>query len=580
VNAGKITAATDRVEYPGMSGDRQRDVFRFLHQLGERLEQTREEDKLLRTAVRSTLQYFAADDACLATVTPGRPQAEALVRIPPGRDWDLRVLTRYARRQPVEIPAQLMLGALHRRGRTWGVLAVRRATGEFSRDELPPLTAVARTLSEALRRRDEQRGLEVRARLDRMIVAQLRPRDLFYQVLDGVRALTRYDHSSALLVARDEGRSLELVAEQIACVKRKSRSIGRRLALEPMQRRQLESGVVFGFSADGVGWREWSGRDAAGLAELLDFERGATDATRRDVPREGCLICAPIAGRGGLIGVLKVSGQHAGALGQYEAELLRHFTAQASVAIQVLARTEALELRILDAERKHAIANIARGVSHDVNNALGSVLPLVQQLRDEARDGRLDAGTLARDLAQIEQALQTGRRIFGGMLSLARGGPRTVGEGNVRRAIDGALEIVRDGLVRRGVELRVDVVDDLPGVRAGQGDLTQLLLNLVSNARDAMANGGRLLLRARAVDGAVEIEVEDNGCGIPAELLPRIEEPFFSTKPDGHGLGLSICRAIVAAVGGAMRIESRPAAGTTVHVSLPAGPTQHPGAAT
>ena len=105
----------------------------------------------------------------------------------------------------------------------------------------------------------------------------------------------------------------------------------------------------------------------------------------------------------------------------YEVELVSQFLPQTAVALRNARRAESLEQRVLIAERKHAMADLARGVSHDVNNALGAVLPLVQQLREEIDQGTLDPAVAAVDLAQFERSIQVCRRIFGGMLNIRPG---------------------------------------------------------------------------------------------------------------------------------------------------------------
>jgi signal transduction histidine kinase len=102
-----------------------------------------------------------------------------------------------------------------------------------------------------------------------------------------------------------------------------------------------------------------------------------------------------------------------------------------------------------------------------------------------------------------------------------------------------------------------------------QADLEQLLLNLLSNARDATRAGESLSIRATCAGEMLDLVVEDSGCGIPREHLARIQEPFFTTKADGHGLGLAICRSIVAQMRGHLSIESTPGVGTRVRASFP-----------
>ena len=95
------------------------------------------------------------------------------------------------------------------------------------------------------------------------------------------------------------------------------------------------------------------------------------------------------------------------------------------------------------------------------------------------------------------------------------------------------------------------------------------MLNLISNARDATGPDDQVSIRATSSESALELVVEDTGCGIPREHLARIQEPFFSTKADGHGLGLAICRSIVAQLRGQFQIESSPGTGTRVRAVFP-----------
>jgi hypothetical protein len=212
-------------------------------------------------------------------------------------------------------------------------------------------------------------------------------------------------------------------------------------------------------------------------------------------------------------------------------------------------------------------------VSHDVNNALGAMLPLVQQLQEDIRGGRLEPDVMSEDLEHLQKSLQVCRRIFGGMLSFSRGASRRTGHAHVRRAIETASAILKYGMRRSGIELVIDVPDDLPPARCSQTDLEQVMLNLLTNAREAMPNGGRISVAARAVAGLVELSVVDSGCGIAPQHLPRVLEPFFTTKPRGNGLGLSICRSIIWEVDGTIAVRSGPGSGTHVDIGLPVADT-------
>jgi signal transduction histidine kinase len=282
------------------------------------------------------------------------------------------------------------------------------------------------------------------------------------------------------------------------------------------------------------------------------------------------MLCAPLVARDGMIGLLKVASRHPGRLKPFDAELVDRFRSQAAVAIQNLTRTESLQTRMLTAERKHAIADLARTVSHDINNALGAMLPLIQQMQADLQAGRLEHAVYLEDLDQVQRSVQACRRIFGGMLSFARGGARRSHHGEVSPALETALAVLKDGMQRRGIDLLVEAPDDLPAVACGQSDLEQVFLNLLTNAREASSQGDRVTVRVAPEPGRILITIADSGCGIPPEDLPRVFEPFFTTKVSGSGLGLSICRSILWEIGGTLNVHSELAKGTRVLVTVPA----------
>jgi signal transduction histidine kinase len=485
--------------------------------------------------------------------------------IPKDAAWDLHHIGRFIRHSHPPARADLMMAPVRRRGAQWVALSLWRPQPVFDRHDRRFLARVTAAISDALHVMDRERMLEVRDRIDRKIMEQIHPKDLFYQILDGVRSLTHYDHSSALLMRENGEASLSVVAEQIAWTKSKSHRIGLTLHLDDDVRSILGSAEIHGFDRDGSGWQEWTGRPVARLAELLDYNRGGGDGEAH----EASMLCAPLVARDGIFGVLKVAARHPGSLRPFDAELVEHFRSQAAVAIQNLSRTESLQARMLTAERKHAIAELARTVAHDVNNALGSMLPLIQQLQADLQGGRVDPAVYLDDLEQVQTSLQVCRRIFGGMLSFARGGARRTSLGRVQPALDTTLAVLKDGIERRGINLIVDTPDDLPAVACGQGDLEQVFLNLLTNAREASSEGGNVTVRVLPQPDRLSITVADTGAGISAANLSRVFEPFFTTKPNGNGLGLSICRSILWEIGGTLSLQSEPDRGTSVHVTVP-----------
>ena len=542
--------------------------LKFIDGLSAHLKEVREPHKALRHALRDTREFFRATHGCIATLRAGRSEADLLFALPKRAAWDLPVLTRYIRHTHPPVERDMLIGSVRRRGGAWGAIALRAPDRDFDREDRRLIARIAAVLSAAVHRIDRDRLLGVRDRIDRKIMEQIHPKDLFYQIMDGIRSLTLYDHSSALLIREEDDNSLRLVAEQIAWTKAKSERIGLRIPITADAAALLQSEKVYGFDRHGDRWREWKGQPAGALAELLDYNRDHDGG--RDNHREGSMLCAPLVTRDSLVGVLKIASRHPEQLKPFDAELVEHFRSQAAIAIQNLHRTESLRARVLTAERKNAMADLARSVSHDLNNALGSMLPLIQQMQADLRGGTLSTVMFAEDLEHVQKSLQVCRRIFGGMLTFSRNAARRGGYGHVRRAIDTASAILKYGINRSAIDLQVDVPDDIPEVACSQSDLEQVFLNLLTNAREATPLGGRITVTVRSVGRSVEISIADSGCGIPEENLPRVLEPFFTTKDNGSGLGLSICRSVLWEVDGTLTIQSEPGTGTDVRVLVPA----------
>jgi signal transduction histidine kinase len=552
-----------RTMTPALEHDLLRRVSNFVTQLGD----SREVEKVIARALRLSMSFFGVPEGCVAVVRTGRRDAEILLATPPDSVWDCTMLASFLRKEEVHVGSDIMLSRIRRFGRMWGVLAVRSPRGEFPWDVRQAFSSIGAAAAQLIEQIEDERVREVRRRIDHKILEEISPKNLFYQILHGLRSLIGYDHSAALLTCNEDHTSLELVGEQIAWRKAKSQKIGTKLRLDKPILELLARNAVYGFNREGRQWRDWTGTDAKSLAELLDYNRQAKDLDLSCA--EGAVLCAPLVTRHQVLGVLKVAASHPGTFGPYEVDVIAQFLSPVAVAIQNMRQTESLRMRMRAAERQQAMADFARGVSHDVNNALGAMLPLVQQMQADLDDGAFDAATAREDLEQIEQSLQVCRRIFGGMLSFARRAAHNLSDVYLHQAVEGTLTVFREVLQRSGIELHVDVPTDLPALRGIQADVEQLLLNIIGNARDAMETGGSLSIRAARNGDRVELTVSDTGCGISASNLARVHEPFFSTKTSGSGLGLSICQSIVSQMRGKMRIESVEGQGTTVRVTLP-----------
>ena len=554
--------------------DRELTALKLLDALSAQLRTVRDPRQALRLGLRDACELFDASAGCIANLRPGSARADLVVALPKDTAWDRDVLARFIRHERPPAQPHMLIGPVRRRGGAWGAIAVLRESHAFDREDGRLLVRLATTLSDAIHAIDRDRIRDVRDRIDRKLMEQVHPKDLFYQILDGLRSLIHYDHSSSLFIRDERDSSLRLAAEQIAWAKARSRRIGLRVPIDDDHVAMLLTGHVYAFDRrDGV-WEPWDNQPVIRLADMLDQD--STDPLGEEQVRENSMLCAPLVTRDGLLGLLKVGARHPGQLKPYDAELVEHFRSQAAVTIQNLHRTESLRARVLVAERKHAMADLARSVSHDVNNALGAMLPLIQQLQDDLRRGTLQPEVLSDDLEQLQRSLQVCRRIFGGMLSFSRGAAKRTGHAHVRRAIETASAILKYGMARSGIDLVVEVPDDLPSVACAQSDLEQVFLNLLTNAREAMPHGGRISIEVQAVGRMVEVAVVDSGCGIGADDLPRVLEPFFTTKAHGNGLGLSICRSVLWEADGTIIVRSELGGGTRIDITIPQVATSAP----
>ena len=245
---------------------------------------------------------------------------------------------------------------------------------------------------------------------------------------------------------------------------------------------------------------------------------------------------------------------------------------EARVAAEVQAR-EAAQAALHQSQRMEALGKLATGVAHDFNNvlqAVGGSLSLI--LRSPA-----DAARVQRVAAMARDAVARGAAITGRMLSLARRADLHAGPVDAAALLNG-LQVVLQHTLGGGVQVQVDVPPGLPPLLADRGQLETVLINLATNARDAMPRGGTLHLSARAEGGRVLIEAADTGDGMAPDVLARAREPFFTTKPPGvgTGLGLALAHGFAEQSGGLLRIGSTPGLGTVVTLALPAA---QPGAA-
>ncbi|MFC4066615.1 two-component system sensor histidine kinase NtrB [Actinoplanes subglobosus] len=227
--------------------------------------------------------------------------------------------------------------------------------------------------------------------------------------------------------------------------------------------------------------------------------------------------------------------------------------------------------RRIRAERMESLGQLAGGVAHDFNNLLAIILNYADLMADEVTpDG-------AADLARIRDAADRARTLTGQLLLFAKREPTQVETVDLNDVVTDARELLSRSI---GGRVRLTCRPD-PGplpVRANRGRLDQILMNLVINARDAMPDGGDVVIATGRTSTHAEMTVRDTGTGMTAEVKERLFEPFFTTKPAdrGTGLGLSTVYGIVTDAGGQIGVDSSPGAGTTFVIRLPLAPALSP----
>ena len=251
-------------------------------------------------------------------------------------------------------------------------------------------------------------------------------------------------------------------------------------------------------------------------------------------------------------------------------ELAAAFARMTANLRENVAQLERTQAQLVQSEKLASIGEMAAAVAHGLRNPLASLRAAAQLVRRHP-----DAPSAGEHLDAIIAEVDRLDRRISHLLSFSRPAPYRPMPEHLPRLIEGLRPAFAGPIAERGVELRLELPQDLPDVRVDPMQLEQALLELVSNALDAMPRGGRLTIRAAHAPSpgegsGVAVEVSDTGGGIPEHLLGSVCEPFFTTRQEGTGLGLAIARRYVEQNGGRLEIDSRPGEGTTVRVRLPA----------
>ncbi|HLN32235.1 MAG TPA: PAS domain S-box protein [Gemmataceae bacterium] len=228
--------------------------------------------------------------------------------------------------------------------------------------------------------------------------------------------------------------------------------------------------------------------------------------------------------------------------------------------------------QLWQAAKLASVGELAASIAHELNNPLATVRLRVESVlaRTPTDDPR------RRALEIVEQEAKRMGELVANLLQFSRRGDGHASTMDIRQELTKAVELIHHHLRKRLITVVQEFAPQTPTIYADRQKLRQVFLNLLTNAGDAMPEGGTLTLRSAPVTQhngmpTVAIEFADTGVGIPAENLERIMEPFFTTKEEGKGtgLGLAICRRVVQEHHGTIQIDSKAGEGTTVRIVLP-----------
>lgn len=243
-------------------------------------------------------------------------------------------------------------------------------------------------------------------------------------------------------------------------------------------------------------------------------------------------------------------------------------TVQAIVFGQDVTEKRRLENSLAQSEKLAAMGQLAAGVAHEINNPLSAIIANTQLLQRDLppEDDRQESVDL------IARAGERALRVVRNLLDFARQDKYELTPTDINDTLENALALVQHQLATQSIRLLTDLAADLPRVEASRDHLQGVWLNLLLNARDALNDqSGEIRVTSRRVGNELHVTVADTGMGITPEKLPRIFEPFYTTKAPGRGtgLGLAMCHRIVKQHGGHIRVDSRVGQGTLFTIILP-----------
>ena len=253
-----------------------------------------------------------------------------------------------------------------------------------------------------------------------------------------------------------------------------------------------------------------------------------------------------------------------------EKQLIKTVAREFSLIIQrVAAKAEKqkLQMQLQHVERLAFVGELSAGIAHELNEPLGRILGFAQLIR---KTGGLNEQQ-TEDIERIVKASLYTREIIKKLMIFSRQMPRQITWVNLNEIVANILYFIDVRFVSRQVAITQKLDANLPRIQADEVQMSQVLVNLITNGIHAMPEGGELVISTKRKDDGVSLSVRDAGHGMTAEVRKKIFEPFFTTKPvgQGTGLGLSVVEGIVIAHHGKIQVNSQPDKGTRIEVLLP-----------
>ncbi len=250
--------------------------------------------------------------------------------------------------------------------------------------------------------------------------------------------------------------------------------------------------------------------------------------------------------------------------------LVREGSVQGSlVHVEDITERRSREARLRRAESLASLTTLAAGVAHEIKNPLGSMGIHLQLIQKKINGTECAPAEIRPHLAVLGEELDRLNRIVVDFLFAVKPMDTHLEEGDVNAVIADLLGFVRPELDQAGIAVESELSAGVPHLMIDARYIKQALLNLIKNAISAMPGGGTLRFETGVAGSEVEVRVSDTGAGVPPEIIEKIFEPYFTTKPFGTGLGLTIVFKIVKEHFGDISVASRTGEGTTFTLTLP-----------